>query len=326
MEDGVRSKRFALLLAFCLVLLGGCQGQRKKTIAVIPKGTSHLFWLSVQAGAMAAGKEFNVDVLWNGPSQETEYSRQIQILDSMIARNVDGIAVAASERKALLQSLDRAASQKIPVVVFDSGVDGENYLTFLATDNYEAGQMAGRELGRLLNGKGEVAMVMHAPGSASTMDRERGFQDVIAQEFSGIRIVATQFGLSDRAKARAAAENILTAHPRLDGIFASSEPSSVGTALAVDARGLTRKLKFVAFDSSDSMIEDLKDGTIDGMVVQDPFQMGFESVRILVDRLGGATPPRRIDLSARVVTKPDLEKPEVRELLSPDLKKYLETQ
>jgi ribose transport system substrate-binding protein len=325
MEDGVRSRHFAAMLAFCLVLLGGCQGQRKKTIAVIPKGTSHLFWLSVQAGAVAAGKEFNVDVLWNGPAQETEYSRQIQILDSMIARNVDGIAVAASERKALLQSLDRAAAQKIPVVVFDSGVDGENYLTFLATDNYEAGQMAGRELGRLLNAKGNVAMVMHAPGSASTMDRERGFQDTMAKEFPNIHIVATQFGLSDRAKARAAAENILTAHPKLDGIFASSEPSSVGTALAVDARGLTGKLKFVAFDSSDSMIDDLKDGTIDAMVVQDPFQMGFESVRILVDRLKGENPPKRIDLSARVVTKPDLEKPEVRELLSPDLKKHLGT-
>lgn len=321
----MRNKHFAVVLAFCLLLLGGCHGERKKTIAVIPKGTSHLFWLSVQAGAVAAGKEFNVDVLWNGPAQETEYSRQIQILDSMIARNVDGIAVAASERKALLQSLDRAASQKIPVVVFDSGVDGDNYLTFLATDNYEAGQMAGRELGRLLNGRGNAAMVMHAPGSASTMDRERGFEDVIAKEFPNIRIVATQFGLSDRAKARAAAENILTAHPKLDGIFASSEPSSVGTALAVDARGLTGKLKFVAFDSSDSMIEDLKDGTIDAMVVQDPFQMGFESVRILVDRLKGATPPKRIDLSARVVTKPDLEKPEVRELLSPDLKKHLGT-
>ncbi len=324
MEDGVPSRRTVLLVTL-LLLLGGCRGERKKRIAVIPKGTSHLFWLSVQAGAMAAGKEFGVDVLWNGPAQETEYARQLQILDSMIAQHVDGIAVAASERKALLQSLDRAAAQSIPVVVFDSGVDGENYLSFIATNNYEAGKMAGRELGRLLNGSGDVAMVMHAPGSASTMDRERGFQDVIAQELPKIRVVATQFGLSDRAKARAAAENILTAHPKLDGIFASSEPSSVGTALAVDGRGLTGKLKFVAFDSSDSMIEDLKDGTIDAMVVQDPFKLGFEAVRILVDKLRGVTPQKRIDLSARVIQKTELDKPEVRALLSPDLKKHLGT-
>lgn len=323
MGAGVRSKRLGALLALCLVLLGGCRGQRKKTIAVIPKGTSHLFWVSVQAGAMAAGKELNVDVLWNGPALETEYTRQIQILDSMISRHVDGIAIAATERQALVQPVDRAVAEKIPVVVFDSGLDGQNYLTFLSTNNYEAGAMAARELARLLDGKGEVAMVMQAPGSASTMERERGFEEVIAKDFPKIKIVASQFGMSDRAKARAAAENILTAHPKLDGIFASAEPSSVGTALAIDARGLTGKLKFVAFDSSDGMVEDLKDGTIDAMVVQDPFKMGFESVRILVDNLAGKVPPKRIDLSARVVRRADLDKPEVQELLKPDVKKYI---
>ena len=111
-------------------------------IAVIPKGTAHIFWLSVQSGALAAGKEFDVEVAWNGPAQETEYERQMQILDSVIARRVDGIAIAASERKALLGSIDRAMSQGIPVVVFDSGIDSTNYVSYIATDNVEAGRMA----------------------------------------------------------------------------------------------------------------------------------------------------------------------------------------
>lgn len=306
-----------------LLVLAGCQKSEKRVIAVIPKGTSHLFWVSVQAGAMAAGEEFDVQVEWNGPASETEYPRQIQIVESFISRQVDGIALAAAERKALVGVVDRAAAAGIPVTVFDSGIDSDNYVTFLATNNYEAGQMAGRTLGRMLNGNGKVGIVMHAPGSGSTMDRERGFEDAINAEFPGIRIVAQQFGQSDRSKAMAATENILTAHPDLDGLFASSEPSSVGAALALKSRNLAGQVRLVAFDASDAMVEDLKAGVIRAMVVQDPFRMGHDAVKTLVDKLNGQIPPKRIDLSARVVTKGELDKTEVQRLLFPDVKKFL---
>jgi ribose transport system substrate-binding protein len=196
-------------------------------------------------------------------------------------------------------------------------------MTFVATNNYEAGQMGARELARLLGGKGTVAMVMNAPGSASTMDRERAFEDVIRAEFPKIQIVARQFSMSDRSKGRAAAENILTAHTGLDGIFASSEPSSAGVALALKSRGLSGKVKFVAFDASDDLIEALKGATIDAIVVQDPFKMGFEAVKTLVDKLHGVTPPKQMDLPARVIHKSDLDQPDVHELLYPDVKKYV---
>lgn len=316
------TERYLAAVLVCLSLVS-CNRSGKKTIAVIPKATSHLFWVSVQAGALAAGKEYNVAVEWNGPPTETDYSRQIQIVDSMIARHVDGIALAATERKALVQSLDRAAEAKIPVTVFDSGLDSENYMTFVATDNVEAGRLAGRTMAKLLNGKGTVAMILHAPGSVSTGDREQGFQEVIEKEFPNIKIVAQQYGMSDRARSLAAAENILSAHPDLDGIFCSTEPSSTGASLALKSRGLAGKVKFVAFDSSDSMIQDLRDGVIDTLVVQDPFRIGFEAVRTLVDKLNGKTPPRRIDLAARTVIKEQLDSSEMRELLQPDVKKYL---
>ena len=312
----MRNKLAAALAAFVL-LTGACNSSKKRRIAVIPKATSHIFWLTVHSGAEAAGQKFGVDIIWNGPPAETEYDRQMQIVDSMIAQHVDGLAVAAAERNALNRSLDRAAELGIPVTVFDSGVDSSNYMTFLATDNYEAGRMGARELARLVGAKGTVAILMHAPGSASTMDRERGFDDVMKAEFPQIQVVARQFGMSDRSKAMGAAENILTAHPDLNGIFASSEPSSIGVSLALKSRSLSGKVKFVAFDSSDSMIEDLKGGTIDAMVVQDPFKMGFEAVKTLVDKLNGATPPKRIDLPARVVHKADLDKPDVHALLFP---------
>lgn len=310
----MHSRREAILGAAALAL-AGCGGQKRKQIAVIPKATSHVFWISVQEGAMAAGKEFNVDVLWNGPPSETDYSRQLQILDSMIARKVDGIAVAASERKALVGSIDRAAAEGIPLVAFDSGVDTTNYLSYIATDNVEGGRMAARALAEIIGGKGTAGMIMHAPGSASTMDREKGFTEVIEKDFPQIRIVATQYGMSDRAKARQAAENILTAHPNLDGMFASSEPSSVGAALAIKGREMAGKVKLVVFDSSDTLIDELRAGTISAMVVQDPFKMGFEAVHTLVEKLNGKTPPKQIDLNARVVRDVDLAKPEIKQLL-----------
>src|SRR6266851_6536845 len=301
----------ALLLAG--LLLTACQGSKKKVIAVVPKGTSHLFWQSVQAGAIAAGRDLGVDVLWNGPSQETEYSRQIQIVDSMVARHVDGLAVAATDKTALSQPIERAARAGIPVTVFDSGVDTSDYLTFVATNNYEGGQLAARKLAELAHGKGKVALLMNAPGSASTMEREKGFEDAMAKEFPEIKIVSRQFGMSDRAKARDAAENMLTAHTDLAGMFASAEPSSVGASLAIKAMNLADKVSLVAFDSTEGLVEELKSGVIDALVVQDPFKMGYEAVKTQVDALNGNKPPKQMDLHARVIAKADLDKPDVQQ-------------
>jgi ribose transport system substrate-binding protein len=297
--------------------LTGCRRSTRKRIAVIPKGTAHLFWISVRKGAEAAGREFGVEILWNGPASETEYARQIQILESMAAQRVDAIAIAAAERKALVGPVERVFAAGIPVAVFDSGLDTTSYTAFIATGNYAAGRTAARTLAELIGGRGEVAVVMHAAGAQSSMDRERGFDEAMAQEFPQIRIVGRQFGRSDRAAAMSAAENLLTAHPALAGLFASAEPSSVGAAQALKSRGLSGKVKLVSFDASESMIEDLKGGTISAMLVQDPVRMGYETVKALVEKLNGGTPARRLDLEARVVRAADLARPEIQRLLNP---------
>jgi ribose transport system substrate-binding protein len=306
-----------------VLVAAGCNRGGGKQIAVIPKATSSVYWQSVQAGVLEAGQKDHLQILWNGAATETDYSRQIQILDSMIARHVDGIAIAASERDALNNSLNRAAAEHIPVTIFDSGVSSTSYLTFVATNNFEAGQKGARKLAQLLNGKGTVAEIMHAPGSASTTERERGFEEVLAQEFPAIQIVAKQFSMSDRARAMSVTEDILTAHPHLDGIFASSEPSSVGASQALKSRGLNGRIRFVAFDSSKGLIDDLDAGVIDALVAQDPFRMGAEAVDTLARKLRGEQPPKLIELPGIIVTKADLSKPEIHALLFPDLKKYL---
>ncbi len=145
----------------------------------------------------------------------------------------------------------------------------------------------------------------------------------MAKEFPGIAIVARQFGMSDRARAMAAAEDMFTAHPDLDAIFASAEPSTVGASQAIKSRGLTGKIKFVGFDSSESLVEDLRAGVVSALIVQDPFQIGYRAVKTLVDRLNGSTPPKRIDCDATVIRAAELDQPEVQRLLRPPIEKYL---
>src|SRR5215203_1335574 len=143
------------------LVLAGCARKGKRRIAVIPKATSHMFWLTVQKGAFDAGREFNVEIQWNGPATETDFSRQIQIVDSMVSQRVDGIAVAAADRKALVTPIERAAAANIPVTVFDSGLDTTQYISYVATDNVEGGRAAARAMIELTGGKGKVGIVMH---------------------------------------------------------------------------------------------------------------------------------------------------------------------
>lgn len=304
---------------FLPVLAGvsyACRRSPRKVIAVIPKATSHLFFVSIHAGVDRAAKEFGVDVIWNGPNEETDHSRQIQIVESAIARGVDAIAISATDERALAAPVRRAIDAKIPVTIFDSGVNVEGYVSFIATDNYGAGCTAARSLAGLIGGKGQVGMVMHKPGGTSTMLREQGFEDTVRKELSGVTIAARQFGMSEPARSLAAAENILSAHPDLAGIFASSEPSSLGTIQAIKARKLSGKIRLITFDTSRTHIEALQDGTIDIMLVQDPVRLGFDAVQSLVTKLRGGTPPSRVNLPARKVVRADLQNAEIRALLS----------
>lgn len=309
--------RMALLLAAALLMLPSCQKRTKKLIGVIPKATSHLFFMSIHAGADAAARDFNVDVLWNGPREETEFSRQIEIVDSMVAQRVDALAISATDHTALVAPVKRAINTGIPVTVFDSGLDVTGYVTFVATDNYGAGVIGARKLAELVGGKGRVAELMHKPGGMSTGDRERAFEETMAKEFPAIHVVDRRYGMADRAKSRDAAENILTAHPNLDGLFASAEANSLGAMQAIKARGMSGKIKLVTFDFSDEHVAALKDGTIDVMLVQDPYRIGYEAVHSLVQKLNGETPPHQLDLKARVIVKQDLDKPDVQALLFP---------
>ena len=315
-------KSLKLILVLAVLLAPACNRDNKKVIAVIPKGRAHLFWQSVHGGAAKAAQEANVDLVWNGPASETDYNGQLQIVDAMINRRVDAIAVAPIDRKVMVSVVERAAREKIPVVIFDSPIDTDQFVSQVATDNYRAGELAAERMGQLLHGKGKIAMVMVQPGAASTMAREDGFQKKIKSSFPAIDIVAAQYGWADFAKSLAVAENILTAHPELDALFASNESSTVGAAQAL--KGRNTKVKLVGFDWSPTLLDDLKSGLIDSLVVQDPFRMGYESVRAAMDHLNGKPVKKINNLEPMLVDRTNINSPEVQARINPDLKKYLQ--
>ena len=286
-----------LILVGMMLFLAGCRASEKKVVGVVPKGANHIFWQTVHAGAIKAAKEENLQVEWNAPTLEIDSSRQIAIVESMVNRRLAGIALAPVDRKALVGVVERAASAGIPIAIFDSDIDTDKRITYIATDNREGGRKAARLLAELLLGEGEVAVISFMPGSAATMEREEGFREELAKHFPKVKVVQTAYGMADRAKARAATENIMAAHPNLRGLFADNESSSAGAVLALKSRG-NAQVRMVAFDSNDELVSDVQDRYIDGLVIQKPFQMGYESVKAIARKLGGQPVVSRIDLPA----------------------------
>jgi ribose transport system substrate-binding protein len=325
-RTGIFESKSLCLLLFLLLWLTACHRSKQKVIAVVPKGQGHIFWQTVHAGANAAGEKFGVKVLWNGPASEIEISKQINILEDFINRRVDGIVVAPSDQKALVPVIESAVRKGIPVTIFDSGAETESYVSFVSTDNYLGGVKAAHRMAEILNKKGNVAIVGVMPGSASTTQRENGFKETLAKDYPQLKIVAFQYGMSDRARSLAVSEDILTANPNLDGIFGPNESSSIGAAQAVKGRSLTGKVKIVGFDSSPSLTVDLQEGVIDSLIVQNPFAMGFDGVKTICEKLDGKNPQRRIDTGVTVVTKSSLSDPKIQELIKPSLEKYLGSQ
>jgi ribose transport system substrate-binding protein len=300
----------------------GCNRTHRTTVAMIPKASADLFWQSVHAGAVKASWDNKVDLVWDGPAAETDIATEMQIVETMINRQVDAICLAPSDRSAFKIVVNRAAKAGIPVIIYDSGMDSENYRTFVATDNYLGGRMGGERLGERLSGHGKIVMVKTVPGGASTTAREDGFRDGLKAKYPGIEILDERYGMASVAQSLTVTENMLTAHPELQGIFCSNESGSLGASQALRARG--KKLELVGFDSSPSLIEALQEGWIDTLVVQDPFKMGETAVDFAVKAIRGERTPKKIALPPRLVDRGNLHDPAINAQLHPDLRRYLD--
>jgi ribose transport system substrate-binding protein len=304
-----------------LTACGGSGGEAAggRRLAVIPKGTSHEFWKAVHAGSVRAGDDLGVQIQWVGPQPEGDREAQIGVMETMITRGVDGIVLMPVDGTALARVAEEAQQAGIPVVIADSGLEWEGQVSFVATDNREAGRIAGRRLRALMGGAGKAVMMRYVEGSESTKQREDGFLEGVAEQ-PGVALLSTnQHAGNTKEGAQAVAENLLTAHPDVTGVFCSNESATHGMLRALEAAGLAGKVRFVGFDSSGTLLEGLRQGHIDALVLQDPVHMGDTAVRTLVGHLDGERVDRRVDTGVTVATKDNLDSAEIAGLLTPDL-------
>ncbi|MBN1893735.1 substrate-binding domain-containing protein [bacterium] len=311
---------FTVLLSACIF----CSSSHRTTIAVIPKATSHSFWNAIHAGAVKASRDLDVEILWQGPAKEDDREMQINVVQNFVSRGVDAIVLAPLDETALVRPVRAALKRKIPVVIIDSDLREALYSSFVATDNYAGGKMAAEKLAGLLNGQGNVLMMRYTEGSASTTNRERGFLDGMKENAPGINLVSTdQYGGVTMESALKVGQNLLNKFPKLDGIFCANESSTFGMLRALETAGKAGKIRFIGFDSSEPLLAGLKNGGLDGLVLQNPFKMGYLGVATAVEVLKGNTVQPRIDTGVRIVTRENLEDPEIRELVEPDIARWL---
>ncbi len=329
--------RQTLSLILLLLLLGtsGCGKKEnrassgKPVAAVIPKGTTHEFWKAIHAGALKAGEETGMEIIWKGPLKEDDREGQISVVEDFISRKVSGIVLAPLDDAALRAPVSGAMHAGIPVIIIDSDLQGNEYISFVATDNYLGGQLAGRKMVELLNGKGRIVVLRYQEGSASTSKREAGFLAAIA-EAQGMTVVsASQFGGATTETAYRASENLLAplrdqnGRLSINGIFTPNESTTFGMLRALQDAGLAGSVDFLGFDSSPKLIEALEKGELKGLVLQNPFRMGYLGVKTLADHLKGVHVERKIDTGVTLATKENMNQPEIKELLSPDLAHWL---
>lgn len=298
-------------------------------IAVIPKGTSHEYWKSIHAGALKAQEDLGkagipINILWKGTESEGDRNGQVNIVETFITQKVSGIVLAPLDNQALVTPVQDAVTHKIPIVIIDSSLKSSVYSSFCATDNEKGGELAGVEMGKLLNGKGRVIVLNYAQGSASTEARETGFLTAI-KKYPGITVLSSnQYGGPTTDTANKTSQNLLARYgTQTDGVFASNETNTRGMRLALKDANLLGKVKFVGFDASPDLVAALKAGEIQGIIVQNPFKMGDLGVTTLVDVIKGKTVPKNIDTGVALVTADNMNQPAMQEYLNPPVAQYL---
>jgi ribose transport system substrate-binding protein len=320
---------FPLLL--CALQFAGYGAEKGYTIAVVPKGTTHEFWKSINAGAVKAERELTaqgtkVDIIWKGPLREDDRDQQIQVVENFMTRHVSAIVLAPLDYQALVRPVHSAIKSGVPVVVMDSDLKSDQYVSFVATDNRKGGELAGEHMGKLLGGKGNVILLRYAVGSASTEAREAGFLDALKSKYPDIKIISSdQHAGATRELAYQASQNLLNRFGReVNGIFCPCEPPTIAMTKALRDLGLAAgKVKMVGFDAGSQSVQDMKNGDVQGLVVQNPVLMGYLGVVTAVKHLRGEKVEKRIDTGVVLVTPENMNQPEIKDLLYPPLDKYL---
>ncbi|HIE50279.1 MAG TPA: hypothetical protein EYP85_00845 [Armatimonadetes bacterium] len=270
-------------------------------IAVVPKALTGEYWVRCKKGAEQAAEELGVDLSFIGPPSEVDADKQSEIVENLISRGIDALAISPCDGEALVPVIEKAVEAGIPVVTVDSDANTDRRLSYIGTDNEKAGEVAGEEMVKALGGRGDLAIITGVPGAQNLMERLKGFKRVIAQH-PDIRLVSEQACQSDQALALSIAENLLTAHPDLAGIFGVNAPGGPGAAEAIAAMGKAGEVKIIAFDVLPDTLRYCAQGVIQAIIEQKPEEMGYLSVKYLKTVLDGGEIPAHVDTGVEVIT------------------------
>jgi ribose transport system substrate-binding protein len=291
----------------------------KLRVAVIPKGTTHEFWKGVERGARKAGDELGVEIIWKGPPKEDDTAQQIQVVQQFVADKVSAIVLAPLNDTALLGQVQQAAAAGIPVAIIDSalkGTVGTDFIGYYGTDNRAAGASGGKHLASIIKAAGGTSAVLlrYTSGSASTTQREEGALEAL--KAAGVTMASdNQYGEVTPESAKTKALQMIDTVKAAGGVFTVNESTTLGMLLALRQAGLAGKVQFVGFDASPPLVEALRAGEIHALVVQNPERMGEIGVQQAVRKARGEKAEPQIDTGAVLVTKSNMDSPEVKGLL-----------
>jgi ribose transport system substrate-binding protein len=287
----------------------------KPYIPVISKGFQHQFWLAVKQGAEQAAQDLNVDITFEGPENESQVDKQIEMLQAALDKQPAAICLAALDSQAVTPLLEKAKAANIPVVGFDSGVESDIPVTTAATDNIAAAGAAADKMAELIGNEGEVAVVVHDQTSRTGIDRRDGFVNRIKEKYPNITIVDVQYGGGDHLKSTDLAKAIIQAHPNLKGFFGANEGSAIGVLNAVKELGKEGQIVVIGYDAGKQQKDAVRSGVMAGAISQDPVSIGYKCVESAVKALNGETLPEIIDTGFKWYDKTNVDAEEMKPLL-----------
>ncbi len=281
-------------------------------IPVISKGFQHQFWQAVKLGAEKAAKDLNVDITFEGPEGESQVDKQIDMLQVALNKKPQAICLAALDSKAVIPLLQKAQSENIPIIGFDSGVDSDIPVTTCATRNLDAAGLAADKMAQFIGGSGEVAVVVHDQTSRTGIDRRDGFVNRIKEKYPNIKIVDIQYGGGDQLKSTDLTKAIIQAHPNLKGIFGANEGSAIGVVNGVKELHKEGKIVVVGYDSGKLQKDAIRSGVMAGAITQNPVGIGYEAVKAAVKAIKGEKLPKDIDTGFYWYDKSNIDSPKIK--------------
>ncbi|HVL53262.1 MAG TPA: ABC transporter substrate-binding protein [Vitreimonas sp.] len=323
--------RLLAVIAVAMLALAACTGGSGATTApgdsppaatggdiyipVISKGFQHQFWQAVRSGAESAATDLGVRITFEGPENESQVDKQMEMLQAALDKRPSAICFAALDSQAAIPLLERAQSENIPVVGFDSGVDSDIPVTTAATDNLAAAGEAAKRMADLIGDEGEVAVVAHDQTSRTGIDRVKGFTDEITNNHPNITIVDTQYGGGDQLKSTDLTKAILQAHPNLKGVFGANEGSAIGVLNGVKESGKEGQVTVIGYDSGKQQMDAIRSGVMAGAITQDPIGIGYKCVEAAVKAINGETLPKDIDTGFHWYDATNIDSDDIKPLL-----------